>query len=59
MVETVEEIVTEAPSCEVTEVNTSRNNGNRRRGKRNDECGSISLNNTFRKFGVLGFNNKS
>ena len=38
--------------------NNSRNN-RRNNGKKNDECGPNTLNNTFRKFGVLGFNNKS
>ena len=57
MVEPVPENVY-APSCEVSETDNNRNN--RRNNRKNMENKvSISLNNTFKKFGLLGFNNKS
>jgi hypothetical protein len=47
-----------SPSCEISETDNNRNN--RRNNRKNTgECGPISLNNTFKKFGLLGFNNKS
>lgn len=58
----VDEIYSPSTSC----VNNNRNNSNNRTGnntqnnRRNDgTCGPISLNNTFKRFGILGFNNKS
>lgn len=60
MVEPVAEIDNVyAPSCEVSETNNNRRNNRRNNRNDNGECGPISLNNTFKKFGLLGFNNKS
>ena len=52
------EVEYEAPSYTVSETDKKRN-VKRNNNKKEGECGPISLNNTFNKFGVLGFNNKS
>ena len=60
----IRNILSPGPSCEVSETDSNRGGRNSRgrnsRGRKEQgECGPISLNNTFQKFGVLGFNNKS
>ena len=67
----IDNLMSYSPSDEVSETdrrninNINSNNQKRRKNGKNGnnkndgECGPISLNNTFKKFGVLGFNNKS